>query len=45
MEGNEKMTDYQFRAIVKMILEILNGCETIQEAQKKIAELLEESKS
>ncbi len=42
MEGNETMTDYQFRAIVKMILEILKGCETIPEAENKIRELLEE---
>ena len=36
----ENMTDYQFETLLKMILEIVKGCETKEEAVNKIQELL-----
>ena len=36
----ENMTDKQMDTMLKMILEILNGCKTIEEAQDKIKALL-----
>ena len=35
------MTDYQYQAILKSIKMILSGCGSIEEAQKKIDELLD----
>ena len=37
---DENMTDYQFETLLKMILEIVKGCETKEEAVNKIQELL-----
>nr|DAD89186.1 MAG TPA: Regulatory protein sdiA lactone, quorum sensing, TRANSCRIPTION [Siphoviridae sp. ct5Px37] len=37
---DEQMTDYQFQTFLKMILEILNGCRTIEEAKEKVESLL-----
>ena len=37
---DENMTDYQFETLLKMILEIVKGCETKEEAEDKIQELL-----
>lgn len=39
MEG--VMTDKQMSLIIKMILEILDGCEDLDQAKKKIQALLE----
>ena len=38
----EAMTDYQFKALLKMVLEILRSSKDITEAIKKITELLDE---
>ena len=37
---DENMTDYQFETLLKMILEIVKGCETKEEAVNTIQELL-----
>ena len=37
----EIMTDFQFRKILEMLLEILEGCENIDEAKEKVKALLE----
>ena len=37
---DENMTDYQFETLLKMILEIVKGCETKEEAVNKIQELI-----
>lgn len=39
----EEMTDKQFDKILKMVAMILDGCEDLEEAKKKVAELLEDS--
>ena len=39
----EAMTDYQFKALLKMVLEILRSSKDITEAIKKITELLDET--
>ena len=36
----EQMTDYQFQTLLKMIIEILDGCKDIEEAKKKEEALL-----
>lgn len=36
----EQMTDYQFKTILKMFLEILNSSKTIEEAKEKVNALL-----
>lgn len=38
----EAMTDYQFKALLKMVLEILRSSKDITEAIGKITELLDE---
>lgn len=38
----EELTDYQLKSMLKMIKEILDGCETIEEAKEKIRKLIEE---
>jgi len=38
----EAMTDYQFKALLKMVLEILRSSKDIPEAIRKITELLDE---
>lgn len=40
----EEMTDKQFDKILKMVAMILDGCEDLEEAKKKVGELLEDSK-
>lgn len=40
----EAMTDKQFDKILKMVSMILDGCENLEEAKEKVAELLEDSK-
>jgi len=40
----ENMTDKQFDKILKMVSMILDGCKDVDEAKKKVAELLEEQK-
>lgn len=42
---NENMTDYQFKTILKMVLDILKGSASIEEATKKVENLLEEKGS
>lgn len=36
----ENMSDYQFETMLKMILTIIDGCETLDEASEKIEALL-----
>lgn len=38
----EAMTDYQFKALLKMVLEILRSSKSIEDAIAKISDLLEE---
>ncbi len=38
------MTDKQFDKILKMVSMILDGCKDLEEAKKKVAELLEDQK-
>ncbi len=40
----EPMTDYQFKTLLKMILDILKNSNDIQEAVEKIQKLLDEKK-
>lgn len=40
----EEMTDKQFDKILKMVSMILDGCENLEEAKAKVAELLEDEK-
>lgn len=40
----EVMTDKQFDKILKMVAMILDGCENLEEAKEKVAELLEDTK-
>lgn len=37
-----EMTDYQFRVVLKMILEILKGSRDLQEAQETLEKLLKD---
>ncbi|MDY2987725.1 MAG: hypothetical protein SOR77_08845 [Peptoniphilus sp.] len=39
----ENMTDFQFKTLLKMVLEILEGAENIEEAKQKVKALLEEN--
>lgn len=41
----EVMTDFQFKKLVQMILEIVKSCGSVDEAVKKIESLLEKDKS
>lgn len=38
----EPMTDYQFKTILKMVLDILESCSSIEEAREKVKNLLNE---
>lgn len=40
---NEKMTDYQFRTVLKMALDIIKNSKDIKEATKKIEKLIKEN--
>lgn len=40
----EPMTDFQFKAILKMVLEILRSSKSIDEAIKKVEALMDEDK-
>lgn len=40
----EIMTDKQFDKIIKMIRMVLDGCKDLDEAKKKVDELMEEQK-
>ncbi len=40
----EVMTDKQFEKILKMVSMILDGCKDLEEAKKKVLELIEEAK-
>lgn len=40
----EGMTDEQFNIVLKMIKMILDSCETLDEAKKKVAELINNEK-
>lgn len=40
----EEMTDKQFDKILKMVSMILDGCENLEEAKEKVAELIEDGK-
>ncbi len=40
----ETMTDKQFDKILKMVAMILDGCQDLEEAKEKVAELLEDGK-
>ena len=41
MEEIIKMTDKQMNLIIKMILEILEGCDNLEQAKERIKALLE----
>lgn len=41
----EVMTDKQFDKILTMVSMILDGCEDLEEAKKKVKELIEKEKS
>ncbi|MCD8076411.1 MAG: hypothetical protein LUF27_15540 [Lachnospiraceae bacterium] len=41
----EVMTDNQFDKIIKMISMILDGCTDLDEAKKKVAELMDDRKN
>lgn len=41
----EEMTDKQFDKILKMVLMILDGCDSLDEAKEKVQELLEDQKT
>ena len=36
------MTDYQFKTILKMILDVLKGSESIEEATEKVEQFLKD---
>ena len=38
----DAMTDYQFKALLKMVLEILRACKSLDEGIERISKLLEE---
>lgn len=38
------MTDYQFETILEMVNMVLDGCETIEEAKKKVEKLIKRRK-
>ena len=40
--GRVTTTDFQFKTILKMVLDILEGSENIEEAKEKVKRLLEE---
>ncbi len=40
----ERMTDFQFKALLKMVLEILKSSKSIDEAIAKVEALVEEGK-
>jgi hypothetical protein len=40
---NENMTDYQFRKVLKMVLELIKNSKDIEEATEKIEELIKEN--
>ena len=42
---DEPMTDYQFKTLLKMILEILDTSKDIAEAREKVKNLLEDEKN
>ena len=39
-----QMTDKQFDKIIKMIRMVLDGCKDLEEAKRKVEELLEDKK-
>ena len=41
---DEPMTDFQFKALLKMVLEILKSSKSIEEAFAKVEALVDESK-
>jgi hypothetical protein len=43
-EGAEVMTDFQFRAIVKMILDIVKRAKTVEEIQKSLEAIISDGK-
>lgn len=40
--NEEVMTDFQFKSLLKMVLTILEDCNTVDEAKEKIETLLNE---
>lgn len=42
---NDIMTDYQFKTILKMVLDILKSSQNIEEASKKVENLLEDKEN
>ena len=37
------MTDFQFRAVIKMVIGIVSGCKSIEEAIEKLYNLINEN--
>lgn len=44
MEKEQGMTDYQFRALLRMIAKVLDGCKDLDDAKEQIADLLTKEK-
>ena len=42
---NDIMTDYQFKTILKMVLDILKSSQNIEEASEKVENLLEDKEN
>ena len=36
------MTDFQFRSVIKMVIDIIAGCNTIEEAVAKLRALIDD---
>lgn len=44
MENGQDMTDYQFRALLRLVRQVLDGCKDLDEAKQRIDELLKKEK-
>lgn len=42
---NDIMTDYQFKTLLKMVLDILKSSQNIEEASEKVENLLEDKEN
>ena len=41
-QGGIPMTDFQFRSVIKMVIDIIAGCSTIEEAVAKLRALIDD---
>lgn len=44
MENGQDMTDYQFRTLLRLVRQVLDGCKDLDEAKQRIDELLKKEK-